>query len=211
MFTGIIQALGTVADVRDGPQSRAVRIESPEIAADAAVGQSVDVDGCCLTVTAVEGECLAFDVGAETLRLTTLGALARGDRVNLEPALRVGDRLGGHFVQGHVDGVGTIRRKEALPGEVRLEVAVEPRLTREMILKGSVAIDGISLTVAALRDDACEVSLIPHTIAATTLRDKGPGDRVNLECDLIGRWVRKLLSGEAPAGLSVRELEEQGF
>jgi riboflavin synthase len=211
MFTGIIQAVGSVADVRGAAAARAIRVRSPDIAADAAVGQSVNVDGCCLTVTAVEGECLAFDVGAETLRLTTLGALGRGDRVNLEPALRIGDRLGGHFVQGHVDGVGTIRRKEALPGEVRLEVAVERRLSREMILKGSLAVDGISLTIAALRDDACEMSLIPHTIAATTLRDKGPGDRVNVECDLIGRWVRKLLSGEPAAGLSVRDLEEQGF
>ena len=154
-------------------------------------------------------------MSAETLRLTTLGALREGSRVNLEPALQVNDRLGGHFVSGHVDGTGTIRGMERLPGEVRLEVDVPPNLTDMMIMKGSVAVDGVSLTIAALREGAFEVSLIPHTLGATTLQHKRSGERVNIECDMIGRWVRRLLGGESNGdvrrGLSVQDLEEQGF
>jgi len=213
MFTGIIQQIGAVVGVRGTAQARVLTIDVGALASGVAVGDSVCVDGVCLTATAVDGSRIDFDVSAETLRLTTLGNLRSGDRVNLEPALRAGDRLGGHFVSGHVDGTGVIRRKAQLPGEVRLEVEAPERLTDLMIMKGSVAVDGISLTIAALRPGAFEVSLIPHTLAATTLQHKDAGARVNIECDMIGRWVRKLLGGIAPpsAGPSIADLEEQGF
>jgi riboflavin synthase len=214
MFTGIIRHVGTVRTVRRRAQSCALSLEAGPVAAEVVVGDSVCVDGVCLTATKVDSSQVEFDVGAETLRLSTLGALREGDTLNLEPSLRVGDPLGGHFVSGHVDGVGTIRRKDELPGEVRLEVEVSPDLTDQMIMKGSVAVDGISLTIAALASGSFEVSLIPHTIAATTMQHKGPGDRVNIECDTIGRWVRRVVSGkpaEATGSLSIPHLEEQGF
>ena len=213
MFTGIIQHIGRVAAVRGSGQSRVLSLDAGALAPQVGVGDSVCVDGVCLTATALDGERISFDVSAETLRLTTLGGLRTGAPVNLEPALQVGDRLGGHFVSGHADGTGAIRRMERLPGEVRLEVEAPEPLTDLMILKGSVAVDGISLTIAALRPGAFEVSLIPHTLAATTLQHKRAGDRVNIECDMIGRWVRKLLGREqaTPGGLSIGDLEAQGF
>jgi len=214
MFTGIIRHIGTVVAVRRGEQSCALTIEAGALAEQVSVGDSVNTDGACLTATAVEGTRLSFDVSAETLRLTTLGELRPGDRVNLEPALRVGDRVGGHFVSGHVDGVGSIGHMDALPGEVRMHVEVESRLTDDMIMKGSVAVDGVSLTIAALGDGEFEVSLIRHTMAQTTLQFKRAGDRVNVECDMIGRWVSRLLrrdGGRESAQLSISELEEQGF
>lgn len=215
MFTGIIQQMGTVVAVERRPQSRVLAIDAGPLADGVTVGDSVNVDGACLTATRIEGTQVTFDAGAETLRLTALADLREGDRVNLEPSLRMGDQLGGHFVSGHVDGVGTIRRKNELAGEVRLEVEVEPRLTEMMILKGSVAVDGISLTIAGLSPGEFEVSLIPHTLTATTIQFKRPGQRVNIECDMMGRWVKRLLAQGGLAAperpLSIQELEEQGF
>ncbi|MGD2175076.1 MAG: riboflavin synthase [Candidatus Brocadiaceae bacterium] len=216
MFTGIIQEVGSVAAVRRSGSSCVLSVESGGIARDATIGDSVSVEGVCLTVTAADQAALTFDVGAETLRRTTLGELRTGDRVNLEPALRVGDRLGGHFVSGHVDGVGTIQSKDRRPGEVCLAVEAPTSLTEQMVMKGSVAVDGISLTIASLGPGRFEVSLIPHTLAATTLEGKGPGDRVNIECDMIGRWVRRVIQGaEIPGGpaggLSIHDMEDQGF
>jgi len=215
MFTGIVRQVGTVRRVGRAEAASRLTIEMGAMARDVALGDSVCVDGCCLTAVSVEPPLASFDVSAETLRLTTLGALREGARVNLEPALRVNDRLGGHFVSGHVDGTGTIRGVERLPGEVRLEVDVPPNLTDMMIMKGSVAVDGVSLTIAALRQNAFEVSLIPHTLGATTLQHKGSGERVNIECDMIGRWVKRLLgdagAGGARPGLSMHDLEDQGF
>lgn len=215
MFTGIIREVGTIRSVDRRPQSRVLTIEAAQLAQGAGVGDSVSVDGVCLTATRIEGTLVTLDVSAETLRLTTLGGLREGTLVNLEPALRVGDPLGGHFVSGHVDGVGTIRRKREPAGEVQLEVEVEPHLSEQMIIKGSVSVDGISLTIATLAPGGFEVSLIPHTLAATTMQHKGPGDRVNIECDMIGRWVRRILGVEGRSGpaqtLTARQLEEEGF
>jgi riboflavin synthase len=215
MFTGIIRHVGTVAKIQRRAQSRALVIDVGSLAEGLRVGDSVSVDGVCLTATRVEGRHVSFDVGAETLRLTTLGDLNETGLVNVEPSLRVGDALGGHFVGGHVDGTGVIRQRLELPGEVRLEIEVSPALSDQMILKGSAAVDGISLTIASLARGAFEVSLIPHTLAATTLQHKGPGSRVNVECDMMGRWVRRILQqGAAPGGaaaLSVDDLQTQGF
>jgi len=212
MFTGIIQQIGTVRSQRQS-EGGSLTLDVGPLAPDIAVGDSVCVSGVCLTATRVQPPLATFDVSAETLRLTTLGRLREHDRVNLEPALRVSDRLGGHFVSGHVDGTGAIRRMEALPGEVRLEVEVPSGLADLMIMKGSVAVDGISLTIAALRPTAFEVSVIPHTLRETTLQSKTPGDAVNIECDMIGRWIKRLLGQTAmdAGGLSIGDLEEQGF
>jgi len=214
MFTGIIQHVGTVRTVQRRGQARSLTIDCGELAGQVAVGDSVCVDGVCLTATDAQSPNVRFDVGAETLRLTTLGEANEGTPVNLELALRLGDRLGGHFVSGHVDGLGVVRRQAELPGEVRLAVEVPPALSDLMVMKGSVAVDGVSLTIAALERGAFEVSLIPHTLAQTALARKAPGTRVNVECDLIGRWVRRLLGRDGPSdapGLTIRELEEQGF
>ena len=214
MFTGIIQHVGSVRAVARRGQERSLTIDCGDLAREVAVGDSICVDGTCLTATDVQPPDVRFDVGAETLRLTTLGQANEGTSVNLEPALRVGDRLGGHFVSGHVDGLGTVRRLAELPGEVRLAVEVPPALTDQMVMKGSVAVDGVSLTIATLERGVFEVSLVPHTLAQTTLLRRAPGARVNVECDLIGRWVRRLLGRDAPSeagDLTIRELEEQGF
>ena len=214
MFTGIIQAVGTVHALRAGGAARVLTIALGPLAEQVAVGDSVAIDGVCLTATAVRAPNAEFDVSAETLRLTTLSRLREGSLVNLEPALRVGDRLGGHFVQGHVDGVGTVQRFEELPGEARLGVQVAPALSEQIILKGSIAVDGISLTVAELREGYFEVSVIPHTRQATTLRHLRAGDAVNIECDVIGRYVRSLVgraTGPGEEALTLNRLEEQGF
>jgi len=214
MFTGIVQHVGRVVGIVRRGEARVLTVDAGPPAAQVAIGDSVSVNGACLTAVRIEGERVSFDVGAETVRLTTLGHVREGDPVNLELSLRVGDRLGGHFVSGHVDGVGTVRRLTEMPGEVRLEVEVAPGLTDQMIPKGSVAVEGISLTIAALRRGAFEVSVIPHTLAATTLAARRPGDAVNIECDMIGRWVRKLVQGAGEGTgptLSRHDLEEQGF
>lgn len=215
MFTGIIREIGVVRSLSRQAQSGMLVVDLADMANEVAPGDSVSVDGCCLTATEAHESLATFDVSAETLRLTTLGGLHEGDRVNLEPALRVGDRLGGHFVSGHVDGLGTILQNNALPGEVRLEVEVSTDLADAMVMKGSVAVDGTSLTIAALRATAFEVSLVPYTLKMTTLQYRRPGDRVNIECDMIGRWVKRLLGSDDVRSdrnqLSMQDLEEQGF
>lgn len=214
MFTGIVQHIGTVVGVRRLPNARVLTIEVGPLADRVSVGDSVSVDGVCLTATSLQGSHVTFDVSAETVSRSTLSELNQGAPVNLEPALRAGDPIGGHFVNGHVDGVGTILRMDERPGEVRLEVSAPSELTGDMVMKGSVAVDGISLTVAALRRGAFEASIIPHTMASTALRHKSAGDAVNIECDMIGRWVRRVLDQRAEAGdrnLRVEDMEEQGF
>jgi len=213
MFTGIVQQIAQVAEIRRSGAAAVVALDLAERTADVSVGDSVMVDGVCLTAGAVNGSRAEFDVSSETLRLTTLGELRRGSAVNVEAAMRPTDRFGGHFVSGHVDGTGTILQKAPRPGEVRLRVGVTPQLAAQMVMKGSVAVDGISLTVAALEDTAFEVSIIPHTLEATTLKDKNAGTRVNIECNMIGKWVRRLLgdAAERPGALTMDKLKELGF
>jgi len=217
MFTGIIQATCKLKSVKRSGESAVLLLDLGSKAQELSIGDSVAVDGACLTVAGVRGPDAQFDVGAETLKLTTLGGLKAGSQVNVELPLRPGDRFGGHFVSGHVDGKGRITQKRRLPGECRLSVAVGTELACQMIYKGSVAVDGISLTIAGLTRDSFDVSLIPHTLAATTMDHKERGDEVNVECDMIGKWIRKLLQdGEyregTPSGsLNVDRLEEEGF
>jgi riboflavin synthase len=191
MFTGIVQEMGTVAAF-DG--SRLV-VTAPETAADAAVGDSVSVAGTCLTVVEAEEGRLAFDVVPETLSRTALRHLEPGASLNLEPSLRVGDRLGGHVVQGHVDAVGSVRSVTPEGDSRRIWVDAPDTVLGYCIEKGSIAVDGVSLTVAALDYDGFEVALIPHTMAVTTLGRLEPGDDVNLEADVLGKVVERLVAG----------------
>jgi riboflavin synthase len=190
MFTGIVRELGTV-DAFDG--SRLV-VAAAETAAAAAVGDSVAVAGVCLTVVANEDGRLAFDAVPETLSRTALGGLEPGDVVNVEPSLRVGDALGGHVVQGHVDAVGRVRSITPEGDSRRVWVDAPEAVVRYCIEKGSIAVDGVSLTVAAFDDDGFEVALIPHTLAMTTLGRLEPGHEVNLEADVLGKVVERLLA-----------------
>jgi riboflavin synthase len=189
MFTGIVVEVGDVL-----APAPALRLHAPGVAADAGIGDSVAIEGCCLTVTARRGDELEFRAVPETLRRTMLGDLRAGDGVNLEPALRVGDRMAGHWVQGHVDGVGTVRALES-DGEARtLAVDAPAEVLRTTIVKGSICVGGVSLTVTAVDEAGFAVSLIPHTLAVTTLGRLAPGRRVNLEADVLGRYVERLLA-----------------
>ena len=190
MFTGIVRELGTV-EAFDG--SRLV-VGAPETAATAALGDSVAVAGVCLTVVANENGRLAFDAVPETLSRTVLGGLRPGGAVNVEPSLRVGDPLGGHVVQGHVDAVGRVRSVTPEGDGRRVWVDAPETVVRYCIEKGSIAVDGASLTIAAFDDDGFEVALIPHTLAVTTLGSLEPGDEVNLEADVLGKVVERLLA-----------------
>ena len=190
MFTGIVRELGSV-DAFDG--SRLV-VVAPETAGGVAVGDSVSVAGVCLTVVAAEEGRLAFDVVPETLSRTALSRLEPGDRLNIEPSLRVGDPLGGHVVQGHVDAVGRVRSLAPEGDSRRIWVDAPESVVRYCLEKGSIAVDGVSLTVAALDDDGVEVALIPHTLEVTTLGGLEPGDEVNLEVDVLAKVVERLLA-----------------
>lgn len=191
MFTGIVREVGTVAAF-DG--SRLV-VAATATAEGATVGDSVSVAGVCLTVVETNGSRLAFDVVPETLSRTALGGLEQGGSVNLEPSLRVGDQLGGHVVQGHVDAVGRVRSVTPEGDGRRVWIDAPEQVLGYCIEKGSVALDGVSLTVAALDDEGLEVALIPHTVAVTTLGRLEPGDEVNLEADVLGKVVERLVAG----------------
>lgn len=195
MFTGIIRELGRVTDVERGAAAIRLRLDAPQTAAQVAIGDSVAVNGVCLTAVAVEDGTLAFDAVPETLRRSSLGRLATGVEVNLEPALRAGDALGGHYVQGHVDGVGRIRSVTVEADDVVVWVDTPAELLRYLVEKGSVTVEGVSLTVAGVDDGGFSVALIPHTLAETTLDALAAGDPVNLEVDVLAKYVERLLPG----------------
>jgi riboflavin synthase len=193
MFTGLVESLGTVRDVSTDGAGTLLRIEEPTIAKDAPLGASVAINGVCLTVVAADDRSCSFQAGPETLKLTNLGELRPGMKVNLERSLRVGDRLGGHIVQGHVDGVGVIDNRERSGDWEYVWVSCAADLTRQMIRKGSVTVDGVSLTLVDVLPDRFSVALIPHTMNITTLGFKRVGDTVNLEIDLFAKYVFKYL------------------
>lgn len=191
MFTGIVTHVGELADVKAVPGGRELRVRLGPLAARAAPGDSIAVDGVCLTAAAVTGDAATFTAVQETLNRTTLGERKAGDRVNLEAAARVGDPIGGHVVQGHVDGTGRIRAIEKKGADCVVTFEVDAELARGMVEKGSVAVDGISLTVVAVRATEFTVALVPYTLEHTTLGAKGVGARVNVEADVLGKYVRK--------------------
>ncbi|MCA1828778.1 MAG: riboflavin synthase [Myxococcales bacterium] len=196
MFTGLIEDVGTVAAVEPVPQG--VRLSVQTRFDDLTQGDSVAVDGVCLTVVGLRGGKVTADVSAETLQRTTLGGLGKSDRVNLERPMALGDRLGGHLVLGHVDGVGEIVNKETVGEGLRVEVRIPRDLAPLVVEKGSIAIDGISLTVNEVRDpDRVALFIIPETLRATTLGQKPAGARVNVETDILGKHVARLLKGAA--------------
>ena len=198
MFTGIVEVVGTVTGVEPRGDRTTLEIEAPSIASDLAVGDSVAVNGGCLTVVGSDAGRFRFEAVRETLERSSLGELRVGSRVNLERALRAGGRLDGHIVQGHVDGTGRVGRLERDGDDVRLYVDCGPEIAGFLVEKGSVAVDGVSLTVVGVGEAGFDVALIPHTLAATTLGERRPGDRVNLEADVLGKYVKRYLERILP-------------
>jgi len=193
VFTGIVEERGTVRSLGPGPSGTRLGVESRTVAEDSGPGTSVSVNGVCLTVAERVGAVLAFDLTPETEARTTLGSLRPGDAVNLERPVTLAARLGGHLVQGHVDGVGTVSAVEPAGGGTTMRVALADGLARYVVEKGSIAVDGVSLTVAGVEGRAFTVALVPHTLAATTLGDRSTGDRVNLEVDVVAKYLEGLL------------------
>jgi riboflavin synthase len=194
VFTGIVRELGTVVSADDRGVDRVFVVRAPGTAARASIGDSVSINGCCLTVESAADEQLAFHAVAETLARTTLGQVRAEDLVNVEPAVRAGDPLGGHYVQGHVDAVGRVQSVEAEGEGLRVFVEAPDDVLRYCVAKGSVTVDGVSLTVAELADDAFAVALVPHTLEVTTLSELAPGREVNLEVDVLAKYVERVLS-----------------
>jgi riboflavin synthase len=199
MFTGIIETVGTVTSIEaDGDLTR-LTIEAASIVEGVGIGDSIAINGGCLTVISLDETRLSFEAVRETMERTSLGDLKEGSRVNLERAMRVGDRFDGHIVQGHVDGVGTVRQLGQSGHDVRLQIDCGSEFADGLVEKGSIAIDGVSLTITAVTQSGFDVALIPHTLEVTTFRDRQPGDRVNLEADVLGKYVKQYLERMLPA------------
>lgn len=197
MFTGLVEFAGTVANVLSVPPGARLTVQAGPVSEGVSLGDSIAINGCCLTVVAREGELLAFEAGPETLARTNLGRLAPGDQVNLERSLKVGDRLGGHFVTGHIDGVGKlVDRRDEEEWSTFWFQAPAP-LMRQMASKGSIAVDGVSLTLVDVTDSRFSVALIPHTLRVTTLGRLAVNDEVNLETDVLAKYVERQLAGGA--------------
>ncbi|CAB4962023.1 MAG: riboflavin synthase [Acidimicrobiia bacterium] len=198
MFTGIVEELGTVASIVKHDGGARINIDCSRVLTDVTLGASIAVNGCCLTVVEYTDATWAADCVTETLDRTSLGALEAGSRVNLERPVRLDDRLGGHIVQGHVDGVGTLEKRDELAdGSRRLRFSVPAQLLRYIVEKGSITVDGISLTVASLTDEGFEIAVIPHTLSVTSLGTKEVGGVVNLEVDVLAKYVERLLGVDA--------------
>lgn len=216
MFTGIIEEKGTVTEVKKGAVSSRITFRADIIMEDIHLGDSIAVNGVCLTAAALSENTFTADVMAETLRKSNLGNLSPGDHVNLERAMLMGGRLGGHIVSGHTDGTGKIKSMKREENAVWVTVEPQKELMRYIIKKGSAALDGISLTVASADDASFSVSVIPHTGSETTLLEKKPGDIVNIECDVIGKYVEKMLGisnseTKKKSGLDMEMLLKNGF
>jgi riboflavin synthase len=204
VFTGIVEAVAEVVAIEPRAAGARLVVEAPAIAAEARIGDSIAVNGCCLTVAERVGGRIAFDAVRETLERSALGTLRAGRRVNLERALRADGRLDGHIVQGHVDEMGRVRALRREANDTRLAIATSSAFTEWLVEKGSVAVDGVALTVVGLGPEGFDVALIPHTLAVTTLGELEPGRGVNLEADVLGKYVRRFLARvgavAAPAG-----------
>lgn len=217
MFTGIIEEIGEIVGVIPGAKSAKLSIKGKIVTTDCKVGDSIAVNGVCLTATAINGDVFTADVMAETMRRTSLGALKPGSKVNLERAMAADGRFGGHIVSGHIDGTGVIQSMEREDNAVWVTITAPPDILKLIIEKGSIAIDGISLTVAYVDSTCFKVSIIPHTASETTLLGKKKGDMVNLENDVIGKYVERLLSfgsetdSTSKTGLDMDFLARHGF
>jgi riboflavin synthase len=214
MFTGIVKFLGVLEQFDQRPEGGRMRIRAPELAPQLQISGSIAVNGCCLTVVARDAECFELDLSGETIRRTSFGEMAAGTRVNLEPPMRAGDEFGGHFVQGHVDGVGRVTRLEPEGENWWLSVRLPENVWPYVAMKGSIALDGISLTVAGWRDSVVDIAIIPYTWQVTNVRTMQLGDAVNVEADVLAKYIERLLEARqqaAPARLTVEKLVEQGF
>lgn len=213
MFTGIIEYLGKVKQVKLQASSAIIVVDVGLLSDDVNPGDSIAINGACLTVTQIKDSEVYFDVSTETLSKTTIGGLKTSDNVNIERSLKMGDKLGGHFVTGHVDGVGVINKVENEPGQCTVWFSVSEELTNMMIKKGSVAVDGISLTIVEIRDGLFSVALIPYTLEATTLGFKKAGQKVNIETDMLGKWVKRILTvnESTTSGITEDLLKKKGF
>lgn len=215
MFTGLIQSLGKVSSLNRQGGSAALQIETELVKDDLQLGESIAVNGVCLTVTSWGERSFCADVSPETLQCSTLGTLRPNSQVNLERAMRLSDRLGGHLVSGHIDCVATVRRRYQDQNAIRFDFRVPPEALRYLVEKGSVAVDGISLTVNSVTNNGFSVAVIPHSLARTTLQQCRAGAQVNIETDLIGRYVERLLSlsneKKMGPGLSLELLAKNGF
>lgn len=195
MFTGIIEGLGTLRDIRPNGQGMRLGIESGFDLVNTKIGDSIAVNGACLTAVTIDGRHFEVDVAPETMSLTTFAKAKPGDKVNLERALRLSDRLDGHLVSGHIDGMGIIKSKKNLSNAIIVTISLPPSLTKYMIHKGSVAIDGISLTINKCNSESIELSIIPHSAKLTTIGFKKAGDEVNIETDVVGKYIEKFVTG----------------
>jgi riboflavin synthase len=212
VFTGIIIEMGEVAALeRKGGITR-LFLKSKEVIKDAKIGDSVSVNGTCLTIVEIKDAAMGFDLSDETLRSANLGSLKTGDRINLEPSLRPDSKLGGHFVSGHVDDIGRIKSKTKMGDAFKVEIEVPEKILHFLVEKGSVAVDGISLTVVDILKNGFTIVMIPHTAQLTTIGFKGPGDTVNIEVDIIGKYVARFLNrGMDRDTRLVKTLSEAGF
>ena len=214
MFTGLIEDLGTLRDIRTGVDQAVLTVGTAVPTAELALGESIAINGVCLTVTRFADGEFSADVSPETLDCTTLGRLAAGARVNLERALRLSDRLGGHLVTGHVDGLARIIERRQEGNAWRFRFQSDATLCGQMVDKGSVAVDGVSLTVNQVKEDSFTLAVIPHTLAMTTLQESTVGDEVNIETDLIGKYVARFLRNNGhgkPQGVTMEALAKHGF
>ena len=213
MFTGIVEEIGVVSEVKRTSQGAVLSINASDVLTDSGVGDSIAIDGVCLTMTQADNTKFTADISAETLRRTTLGDRSRGDGVNLERSLQFGSRLGGHIVLGHVDDVGVISDWRDEGDSSMMRVSASSDVMRYVVFKGSTCVDGISLTIANLFETEFEIALIPHTKQVTTIGKKRVGDRVNIEVDLLGRYVEKLLGEQSrsPCSVDLAFLKSHGF
>lgn len=213
MFTGLVETICSVKSIRSSGDSSLLDIDLGEIAAESKIGDSIAINGVCLTVTGIEGSVASFDVSAETLAKSTLGELKPSSRVNIERAMKAGDRFGGHFVQGHIDGTATIKAIDKHGDFVDFTFAADAELLDTMVVKGSVAVDGVSLTIANTEQSGFRIAIIPETLRRTTLREARIGDHVNIETDIIVKSVKKQLDNILPKteSLTVERLKQLGF
>ena len=218
MFTGIIEELGVVANIQRTGDSFVLTIEAKKILEDVHLGDSIAVNGVCLTVTSFTSKQFTVDVMPETVKASSLNALKRGSKVNLERAMAAGGRFGGHFVSGHIDGTGVIKSKKKLENAIYYEIEAPSDILRYVIVRGSITVDGTSLTVFGVTDETFTLSLIPHTLSESIIGLKDSGDIVNLECDMIGKYVGHFLTAgssndvkTSSSGISAQFLAENGF
>jgi riboflavin synthase len=213
MFTGIIEDKGKVIRVEHRGQEKKLSLELPINLTEVQLGDSININGVCLTIVEKKGQTIVLDLSSETLQKTVLGELKEGDQVNFERALRLMDRLGGHIVTGHIDGIGMITEKRKEGDFLHLKIRIPKNVSRYVVQKGSIAIDGISLTVNECEDEKIKMTLIPYTLEKTILIDKKVGDRVNVEADILGKYVEKMISrkDDKSKGMDLSFLKEHGF